>query len=152
MEGKFNDDLVGIDLQHVVKPGNLVSCLVIKVLDNGVLVKFLKIFYGYIFQDHLENTLNKYKVKNILKARIVACNFDQKQINLSEKHVHLTPYSPSTMPYKNGDVFISGFTVSKVLYGGSLLVKPKNENFECFLHLTHLEATKGPGEEIEVEE
>ena len=44
-----NDDLLGLDLHHLVKPGNKVKCTIIKVLENGILVRFLKIFSGFIF-------------------------------------------------------------------------------------------------------
>jgi len=41
------------ELEHYVVPGTLVNTKVIKVLPNGVIVKFLKIFTGFIHADHL---------------------------------------------------------------------------------------------------
>jgi hypothetical protein len=46
-----------IDIQHLVKPGNLVKVIVKKVLENGLIVKFLNFFYGYIFIDHLNKEI-----------------------------------------------------------------------------------------------
>ena len=46
-----------LELEQYVSPGTLVNTKVIKVLKNGVMVKFLKIFIGFIHIDHLENNL-----------------------------------------------------------------------------------------------
>lgn len=35
---------------------------VVKILRNGIMVKFLKIFVGFIHADHLENNLDYYAV------------------------------------------------------------------------------------------
>jgi len=40
--------------------------------------------------------------------------------------------------FELGNVY-SGFTVEKILFGHSYLVKPKNEDFNCFLHKLHLD-------------
>lgn len=48
------EELLGLDLSNAVKPGNLVNATVAKVLTNGIIVKFSKIFFGYIFLDYLE--------------------------------------------------------------------------------------------------
>lgn len=42
-----------IDLDQFVTPGTLVNAKIIKILRNGVIIKFLKIFLGYIHMDHL---------------------------------------------------------------------------------------------------
>ena len=42
-------------------PGTLLNTKVIKVLTNGILVKFLKIFLGFIHADHLSRELSSYK-------------------------------------------------------------------------------------------
>lgn len=70
-----NDDeafIMGLDLSNAVKPGNLANCVVQKVLENGVLVKFQKIFQGFIFEDHLTQPLENYQVKQKFQARIIA--------------------------------------------------------------------------------
>lgn len=46
-----------IELEQYVSPGTLVNTKVIKILKNGVMVKFLKIFVGFIHCDHLLNPL-----------------------------------------------------------------------------------------------
>jgi len=43
-----------------VTPGTLVNTKIVKVVKNGIIVKFLKIFLGYIHMDHLEKPLNSY--------------------------------------------------------------------------------------------
>jgi hypothetical protein len=54
LKGIDDDDLLGKELHHLVKPGNLVDCSVLKILNNGLVVRFLRFFFGFIFQDHLE--------------------------------------------------------------------------------------------------
>lgn len=56
------EELSKIELENYIKPGSLVNTMILKVLKNGVLVKFLKIFYGYIFVDHLSKKLEEYAV------------------------------------------------------------------------------------------
>jgi hypothetical protein len=51
--GLEEEDLAKFDLEPYIQPGHRVNVRVIKVLRNGLLVKFLKIFYGYVFVDHL---------------------------------------------------------------------------------------------------
>ena len=68
----------GADLHHLAKPGNLVTCVVLKCLSNGIIVRFLKQFIGFIFEDHLERDPSSYKEKEKLDARIIASDFDQK--------------------------------------------------------------------------
>lgn len=55
--------MLGLDLSNLVKPGNLVSCVVTKILENGLVVKFNRVFFGYIFDDYLEEPLESYKIK-----------------------------------------------------------------------------------------
>lgn len=43
-------------------PGHRVNTMVLKKLKNGLIVKFLKIFYGYVFIDHLTRHIDDYKV------------------------------------------------------------------------------------------
>ena len=49
-----------LPLEHYVVPGTLLHIKVLKVLSNGVLVKFLKVFVGFIHADHLSRALNSY--------------------------------------------------------------------------------------------
>ncbi|EGR29983.1 programmed cell death 11, putative [Ichthyophthirius multifiliis] len=135
----------GSDFHHLAKPGNLVNCLIIKVLSNGLVVRFFKQFIGFIFEDHLDNNQpESYKVKERILARIIAANFDQKHINLSAKKVHvdLQAFNQS-YKYKPGDVFTQGFKIKKVLYGDSYLVKIQNTSIDNgFLHKNQLHADK----------
>lgn len=81
--------MLGLNLQHLAKPGNLVECVVVKQLVNGLLVRFLRVFYGYIFEDHLEMDPTMYRTKSKILARIIATNFENKEIHLSAKPVHV---------------------------------------------------------------
>lgn len=49
-----------LELEQYVAPGTLLNTKIIKVLRNGVMVKFLKIFIGFIHADHLSNNLDYY--------------------------------------------------------------------------------------------
>jgi hypothetical protein len=40
-----------------MSPGTLVNTKILKILANGVMVKFLKIFVGFIHCDHLAKPL-----------------------------------------------------------------------------------------------
>ena len=51
-----------IELDQYVCPGTLVNTKVVKIMKNGVMVKFLKIFVGFIHADHLDNNLEFYAV------------------------------------------------------------------------------------------
>ena len=72
------------DAKNLLFPGTLVEARVKKVLQNGLLVRFLSQFYGFIFVDHLENELESYKKKDLLKVRILASDFEIKLFHLSE--------------------------------------------------------------------
>ena len=51
-----------LELDQYVVPGTLVNTKILKILKNGVMVKFLKIFIGFIHFDHLQNNLDFYTV------------------------------------------------------------------------------------------
>jgi ribosomal protein S1 len=60
-----------INLEQYVSPGTLINTKIIKIMKNGVMVKFLKIFVGFIHVDHLENNLDYYAVDAKIEARII---------------------------------------------------------------------------------
>lgn len=96
-----------------------------KRLENGLLVNFLNLFYGFIFQDHLSRPLDSYKNNDKILARIIATNFEAKQIHLSDLpfHINLNPYKPEV-------ALSTQFTnplVQSVLYGGSYILDLKNK-------------------------
>jgi len=59
-KGLEEEDLSKIELDQYVAPGTLVNTKILKVLTNGVMVKFLKIFVGFIHSDHLTKPLDSY--------------------------------------------------------------------------------------------
>ena len=56
-KGLEEEDLAKIELDQYVSPGTLVNTKILKILSNGVMVKFLKIFVGFIHFDHLTKPL-----------------------------------------------------------------------------------------------
>jgi len=62
----------------------LVQTTVVKVVENGVICKFMKSFIGYIFHDH---TLSTMKKGSKFLSRIIALDF-------SEKKIFLSPHEP----------------------------------------------------------
>lgn len=60
-----------MELDQYVAPGTLVNTKIINVLKNGVAVKFLKIFIGFIHADHLTKHLESYAVDEKIVARII---------------------------------------------------------------------------------
>ncbi len=57
LKGVEVEELGKLDLEEYITPGTRVNTKVLKVLSNGLLVKFLKVFYGYVFIDHLTKPL-----------------------------------------------------------------------------------------------
>ena len=47
-----------LDARNLLTPGSLMQVRVKKVLVNGVFVRFLKGFYGFIFKDHLNGDIS----------------------------------------------------------------------------------------------
>ena len=64
------------DLHHLAKPENLVNCIVLKSLSNGLIVRFLKNFIGFVFEDHLEKDVSAYREKEKVLGRIIASDFE----------------------------------------------------------------------------
>jgi hypothetical protein len=121
-----------------------VNCIVLKSLSNGLIVRFLKNFIGFVFEDHLEKDVSAYREKEKILGRIIASDFEQKQINISFKKVHLElkPFQDDSVVV--GDVLSTGYEVTKVLFGGSFYVRPLNASNKSdaslstlFLHKTH---------------
>jgi len=144
-----NGEDSGLDLHRLVDAGNLVHAIVKKKLENGLLVNFLGLFYGFIFQDHMSKPLSQYKLNEKLVARIIATDFESKQIHLSDldPHVNLTIYKPEVTI---GTKFTS-VLVKEELYGGSYLLEigertlkkknkgdTDNEVIKGFLHNIHV--------------
>lgn len=70
-----------------------------KILSNGIMVKFLKIFVGFIHADHLAKPLSTYTVDSKILARVIyACN-NPPTLFLSERHVNLSVYEPKRPLY-----------------------------------------------------
>jgi hypothetical protein len=83
-----------MELEQYVSPGTLLPTKVVKVLANGLMVKFLKIFFGFIHVDHLENNISFYPVDSKLQARVIYSCLNPPFIYLSQVHVDLRPYRP----------------------------------------------------------
>ncbi len=47
-KGLEENDLSKMELDQYVAPGTLINTKIVKILRNGVMVKFLKIFVGFI--------------------------------------------------------------------------------------------------------
>lgn len=57
LKGVEEEEMSKLEIEHYAVPGTLVNTKVIKKLSNGLMVKFLKIFIGFIHADHLERSL-----------------------------------------------------------------------------------------------
>ena len=81
-----------LELEHYVVPGTLLNSKVIKKLSNGLMVKFLKIFVGFIHADHLVRPLDSYANDEKMLVRVIyQCN-NPPMIFLSERHKTIKPY------------------------------------------------------------
>jgi len=76
--------LARTNAKNLIFPSSLVQVRVKKVLENGLLVRFLSAFYGFIFIDHLKRELKSYGKKELLEARILATDLETKLFHLSE--------------------------------------------------------------------
>lgn len=63
------------------------------------MVKFLKIFVGFIHVDHLDNNLDYYAVDAKIEARIIYSCLNPPLIYLSERHANLHKYNPKRALY-----------------------------------------------------
>lgn len=63
------------------------------------MVKFLKIFIGFIHVDHLDNNLDFYAVDAKIQARIIYSCINPPFIYLSQRHVNLHTYQPKRALY-----------------------------------------------------
>lgn len=88
-----------LELDQYVTPGTLVNTKIIKVLKNGVMVKFLKIFFGFIHHDHLENNMDFYTLDAKIEARVIYSCLNPPFIFLSQKHTNLHRYQPKRILY-----------------------------------------------------
>lgn len=88
-----------LELEQYVAPGTLLNTKIIKVLRNGVMVKFLKIFIGFIHADHLSNNLDYYANDAKIEARIIYSCLNPPFIFLSQRHVNLHTYKPKLPLY-----------------------------------------------------
>jgi hypothetical protein len=94
MKGIEESELSKYELEHYVTPGTLLNTKITKVLSNGILVKFLKIFIGFIHADHLSRPLQSYANEERILSRVIyACN-NPPTLYLSERHRDLRPYQP----------------------------------------------------------
>jgi ribosomal protein S1 len=116
-----------LNFQNLIQPGNLHKVIVAKVLENGLLVKFLGFLYGLIFEDDLEKPLQEYQTSDKFEARIIIANVEEKRIYFSCKShiINLKPEIQHTE--KIGKTFDNGFVLTKKLYGNSYLASIADE-------------------------
>ena len=81
-------------MEQYVCPGTLINTKIIKVVENGVFVKFLKIFIGYIHADQLLKNIDSYSVDEKILAIVIFYCVNPPTIYLSEKHRNLSKYEP----------------------------------------------------------
>jgi ribosomal protein S1 len=92
LRGIEEEDMSKLEIEHYAVPGTLVNTKVIKKLSNGLMVKFLKIFIGFIHADHLVRPLDSYTNDEKMMARIIyQCN-NPPMIFLSERHKTIKTY------------------------------------------------------------
>lgn len=70
-KGIEEENLSKMELDQYVAPGTLLNIKIVKILKNGVMVKFLKIFVGFIHYDHLNKKLESHVVGEKLMARVI---------------------------------------------------------------------------------
>ena len=94
-----SEEIAKLELENYLRPGSKVNSMVIKVLKNGVIVKFLKIFYGYIFIDHLDKHIDEYSAGDKFQSRIIYLQLNPPVVYLSQKHADLSLYVPDKKLY-----------------------------------------------------
>lgn len=98
----------------------------VKILENGILVRFFKFFYGFIFDEHLHLDLKEIKVNEKLMARVIYLDMENKRIHLSSKIniINLENFKRGKFNFVIGKVY-EGFNVKKELGGHNYLVEIK---------------------------
>lgn len=122
------------DFQHIVKPGSLFDVKIIKKLENGVLVRFLKYFYGFIFDEHLHLPLETLKKSQKFAGRVIYLDTESKTIHFSSKEnvISLKVFEKKNFEFKIGNVYDS-FEVIKRLGGQNYLIKLADTDVIGFL-------------------
>jgi len=62
LSSKTIEHFSNTDARNILIPGTMIKVKVKKILINGLFVKFLTGFFGFIFTDHLSQELDKYEV------------------------------------------------------------------------------------------
>lgn len=122
------------DFQHIVKPGSLFDVKIVKKLENGVLVRFLKYFYGFIFDEHLHLPLEAFKKSQKFNGRVIYLDAESKTIHFSSKEnvIALKVFEKKNFEFKIGNVYDS-FEVVKRLGGQNYLIKLGDKDVVGFL-------------------
>ncbi len=118
VRGAVTQAWTGVDVNSLV-PGMLVNVNVRNVLSDGLLVSFLTFFTGTIDPFHLDRALDKCKAGQKVKARILYCDPNKKQLSLSLLP-HLVGWEAPEMPGR-GDVYEKA-TVRRVDEGLGLAI------------------------------
>jgi transcriptional accessory protein Tex/SPT6 len=104
-----------------IKPGFLVNCKVLRILDNGIKVSFLSGIEGTIFIDHLTQAAKAYKIGDKVQARVIEVDVITKRICLSLKE-HLVNFQVCEFDDITLGQKFDRSVVSRVLYGNSYLI------------------------------
>ena len=81
------------DLKPFLHPANLFNVKIVKILENGLLVKFFGGILGFIYDEHLLDSIKNYTVNTTILARILLFDPESKRIVLSCKSnlLEMTP-------------------------------------------------------------
>ena len=90
-----------LELEQYIVPGTLINAKVIKIVKNGLIVKFLKIFLGFLHMDHLARPLESYLANEKISARVIYYCLNPPAIYLSERHVSIPIYQPERDLYQS---------------------------------------------------
>jgi len=109
------------DIKQCLGPGCLFKTLIAKVLENGLIVKFFGGILGFIYDEHLENPLEKFAINDRLFATILYFDSDNKKIILSAKKnlIELNRLIPNIEIIGK----IKEFNIEKKVAGGHFILK-----------------------------
>ena len=120
---------LNVDLKQFLMPGTLFSVKIAKKVENGLIVKFFGVI-GFIYDEHLQDSLENYAVGTTILARSLFLDPKNKQIVLSCKENLLNLQVAKPKEAVLGKIY-QGFLVIKRALGGCFWLKI--EDFLVFL-------------------
>lgn len=116
-----------LEIKQYLTPGTLISAKIIKLLENGLIIRLFSKFHGFIFDEHLMKPLQEYAISKKIFARIIYFDPDSQRLLLSCKENVLFLETFPMFPKYLGEIFSDFSIFKKALGGGHLFLRRESE-------------------------